>query len=146
MSERAKPWVGWMMATNPPAPHEHDAIYGSEESARRFDHGTPVPVVVTPLLPGDPRVGETWLSKYGDRLTILSGPIPSSDGDSPMYVATDHGHYRTTDLRRPPVMKTFVLPANAGDWRLGPQHVVVQAESKNDAVEKLAQMLTEVVT
>ena len=36
MSERAKPWVGWMMATNPPAPHEHDAIYGSEESARRF--------------------------------------------------------------------------------------------------------------
>lgn len=140
MTERAKPFVAWM---------RKGAILNGEDGCLdgrivSADDGGHVPVVVTPLLPDDPRPGEVWerTGKYGGRVTVLSAPILDSSGyGGDLWVATDKGHFRLAELRRKPALKTFTLATGimgaAGAY-------TVRAESREAALAKLSASLEEV--
>ena len=100
-----------------------------------------VPVVVTPLLPDDPRPGETWLDAERRSVTVLTAPFQSEKGPDHYWsrVVVRRGATLVIvvvrDLRRPPVLKTY---------RLGYTGSIVRAESREAALAKLASALEEV--
>ena len=99
MSERAKPWVGYMST-----PLSVGAIIERNPT----DYFC-VPVVVTPLLPDDPRVGETWIDDNGETCVILTAPYQARDHVG-VVVAYGRGGWSAirvniANLHRPPVRK-----------------------------------------
>jgi hypothetical protein len=137
--ERAKPFVAWMGA---------DAVPGLGVRGITSEP-TPyyaVPVVVTPLLPDDPRPGETWQRWSGGRAEILAVFDGAASGERMAYVRQSDGTGRVvsvSDLRRPPVLKTFRV--QAGDKLGGAMcQVTVQATDREAALAKLAESLEEV--
>jgi hypothetical protein len=95
----------------------------------RAAHPYSVPVVVTPLLPDDPKVGETWLAEHGLEVTVL-GPV-TVDNQGVAWVECSLGISPLEMLRRPPVMKTFRLHSPRGYFEL-------EAESREAALATLA--------
>ena len=104
------------------------------------------PVVVTPLLPDDPRIGETW-EWMGQRVTIMGAPFLSSNGQEPTHIQTSEGVISTSRLRRPPVMKTFHASVRhyAGpDNEFKSIWIDIRAESKEAAMAQIEYALKEV--
>ena len=134
MTERAKPFVAWMA---------HQAVDGTYRGGffnREGSSTLAVPVVVTPLLPDDPRPGETWLDEH-DRTVEILGPV-TVDREGDVWVEGSRGVEFVANLRRHPVLKTFRLRCECGtvaEWRHD-----IQAESREAAVKKLAESLEEV--
>ncbi len=145
MSERAKPFVAWMDRDNcwdGITDQQLASVGGAKFFAR------PCPVVVTPLLPDDPRPGETWLLDTTEQAPVKVLCAPSgrrgemiceyTDGDLAGRVC-----YVTKDfLRRAPVLKTFRVTMDFGHrgW-CSPE---IRATSREEAVRKLADALEEV--
>ena len=150
-TERAKPFVAYM--------HTVVMDRGGLESSTtiykepRGDYAAPV--VVTPLLPDDPRVGETWRdSRYNSGLyqNLEITGAPYLLGDDEWCIGTRKGARPIKWLRRLPVMKTYrvdlhtlkqhgirlVDPAFRGAF------VEVDATSREAALAKLAESLEEV--
>ena len=137
--ERVKPFVAWMVDT------AVDGTYSGGYFNRERSSSYTRPVVVTPLLPDDPRVGETWLGRLtGDRKVITSAPFRVRAGYC-VGVAGPHGpaYDNIGDLCRPPVLKTFRLPIIPGIM-VEPLTIKVQAESREAALAKLAESLEEI--
>lgn len=145
MSERAKPFVAYMDPGS-------GALY---RDALESKMAPLVSVVVTPLLPDDPKPGETWLWN-GSRVEIMSPPFVCEHVWSPsvcVQAETDFNLHEgrlkivaTESLRRSPALKTFriregvaptVEPCRAAEYR-------VEATSREEAVRKLADALEEV--
>lgn len=116
-AERAKPFVAWMLAGDLDQVTKEG---GRLSAAIRRSHTaeSEVPVVVTPLLPEDPRPGETWVTDElcplpNQRVEIVSAPY------GPGLVACRHEHptpsghyggeYHVSRLRRPPALRTVTL-------------------------------------
>lgn len=106
-----------------------------------------VACVVTPLLPDDPKPGETWVDD-DEEVTIVTAPF-DFDGRSAVIVShPERGSLLLYlgALRRPPVLKTYRLRGAVGpitpepDWA----GVVVRAESREAALAKLSEALEEV--
>jgi hypothetical protein len=139
MTERQKPFVGYM--------YRAECGYAVNTKADS-PHG--VPVVVTPLLPDDPRVGETWiwLDEFGSRrpVTILTAPFPRPENQQPVCAVAYDGGLEAAALSHlcgPPAIKTFrVRQADLTDGGCG--RVQVTAESKEAALKLLAESLEEV--
>ena len=132
--ERAKPWVGWL-SYNGSNTHR-----GWVESCRDGDYF--VPVVVTPLLPDDPRPGETWIGDDG-HARVVAGAIFWDKEDGCVRVPFEDGYSDDlSDCRRPPALKTFRLkqhtPLTVYD------RITVRAESREAALAKLAGALEEI--
>ena len=151
MSERAKPFVAWMGGEDCraiPAGGVRSFWLAGQEEHRAAPPTYTVPVVVTPLLPDDPRPGETWVSCGGQMPREITGaPFVHYDGKVyvPVRTATGGGFDEVARLRRPPVMKTFrVQSALDNDIGGGMCHINVRAESREEAVRKLAESLEEV--
>lgn len=149
--ERGKPFVGWI---RPMDRWGSDEPIGSHIPVRdRCERGFTTPVVVTPLLPDDPRPGETWLYKGGlpswVEAEIVSAPFPYHGGEG-VVMRTGGGTFITERhrLRRPPVLRTYRLKVD--EW-LDPifgqtrsRYHKVEAESKEAAIAKLSDALEEV--
>ena len=133
MSERAKPFVAWMVR----AEKGFTAFSGPEYPGT----GAEVPVVVTPLLPDDPKPGEVWIDD-GEEATIL-GPV-TVDRECAAWVETSTGICLVSDLRRPPVLKKFRVSGSIGHIYTGA--IDVQAESKEAALKLLAATMEEVTS
>ena len=130
MSEtRSKPWVGYMSTF---VGAHGGGILNAVPTAL-----CTVPVVVTTLLPDDPRPGETWLDLDGNPITV--GSVYYDHLHECMYVnGPECGDVRFDDLRRPPVMKTFRLRSAVTTIKY------ISAESKEAALAMLAESLEEV--
>ena len=126
---------------------------GAWRFSEKPDEYYTVPVVVTPLLPDDPKVGEVWEWNHknqmmGQAVEIFGAPYVCS-GDVVVPFGRDgkcNGAVDITRLRRPPVMKTFAFTVPDGDTQLVlPRHVrmKIQAESKEAAIAKLTESLEE---
>ena len=145
MTERAKPFVAYVT----PACVENEAGQSGLSVCGIVPKKTGNyirPVVVTPLLPDDPRVGEMWLYADGGGpqchatpVTITGAPFPSADGPRVPVEWADGGWMapRVAWLRRPPVLKTFKARDILGEFTF-------QAESREAALAKLAEALEEV--
>jgi hypothetical protein len=152
MSERAKPFVAWLGNDEPiPAGYSRIAIFGRQQGS--YDR----PVVVTPLLPGDPKPGEVWLwadnmQKAGQPVEIFGAPYISGGGDLVVPFGHDgkcYGAVAVARLRPKPTLKTFKIRQRIGDGVAVPggevlSYISVQAESKEAALAKLAAALEEV--
>ena len=149
MTERAEPFVAWMVDT------AVDGTYSGGYFNRERSSSYTRPVVVTPLLPDDPRVGETWRdSRYNSGLyqNLEITGAPYLLGDDEWCIGTRKGARPIKWLRRLPVMKTYrvdlhtlkqhgirlVDPAFRGAF------VEVDATSREAALAKLAESLEEV--
>jgi hypothetical protein len=139
MSERAKPFVAWL-GTDEPVPEGYSrfALYGRQQG------GFSVPCVVTPLLPGDPKVGEVWLGHVtGKEYEITGAPFVGRDGRDFVVVRHDVGdgivtrHLRMDELRPKPTLKTYRLSGESCGFTF-------EAESKEAALAKLAEALEEI--
>lgn len=143
MSERQKPFVGFMLNPHLPwgmPPDNWGKVYKEQESQRH------VPVVVTPLLPDDPRSGEVWLDADGDEVTVVGPPI-IGNRIPVSYLEMRPCLVHKSGLTRVPPEKTYTLPKpdappdiafnDLGD-------LVIRAKSKEAALAKLAAALTEV--
>ena len=149
MTERAKPFVAYVT----PACVENEAGQSGLSVCGIVPKKTGNyirPVVVTPLLPDDPRVGEMWLYADGGGpqchatpVTITGAPFPSADGPRVPVEWADGGWMapRVAWLRRPPVLKTFRLPGLVASPA---RYVEFQAESREAALASLAEGLEEV--
>ena len=133
MSERAKPVVAWM----------YKADFGYAVHRERAE-GATIPVVVTPLLPDDPRPGETWVSSSGE-IVVTSAPFQWRHGRA---VSCSDGYCRyISELRRKPALKTFALRGYVRTHHNPLMDRVparIQAESREAALAKLADALDEV--
>ena len=150
MSEtRAKPFVAWSWPgelkklANMDADVDssvHFVVAGNDSTI-----GVRVPVVVTPLLPDDPKPGETWLTPSG-RTAEITGAIYWDGECGDYFVPTSKGDYLASgDLRRLPVMKTFRIRGAVRDTidpRRSPSYTI-EAESRDAAIAKLAKSLEE---
>jgi hypothetical protein len=150
MSERAKPFVAYMSEQGVSGRYPKGAQFRLTEG--RTANGTycSVPCVVTPLLPGDPKPGETWVDNTGNEVEVWSAPFAATSGaltrkrEEPM-VQTDHGIRSVRDLRPKPTLKTYRCPSDAFVRSVFPlTYVEVLAESKDAAVATLAAVLEEV--
>jgi hypothetical protein len=148
-TERQKPFVAWSWEFMLDRLREGGAVTGRYAEFASTDEGCAdlrVPVVVTPLLPDDPKPGEVWLD--GDlRVTIVGAP--AGDGEDRVVAVTTDGRFQPRfytawvhRLRRPPVLKTFRLHIDHGNY--GWTSPEITAESKDDAVAKIAASLQEV--
>jgi len=126
--ERAKPFVAWV---GPTLSKEWSGHFSRNETETYS-----VPVVMTPLLPDDPRPGETWLYKGMPR-KVLSAPFMRMGRP---HVATEGVMVSVSSLRRPPAFKTYRFMAHNGARTC----VEIVAESREEAVRKLAESLEEV--
>ena len=127
--KRIAPWVGYM------------SLYGREGSAcwssiRKEQGGDcHFPVVVTPLMPDDPKVGEVWVGRYtGTEKTITSAPWVSTSGT--IEVAHNRGFDSITILHPKPKGHTY---------RIRGTEVVITAENKEEAAAQLVESLVEEV-
>lgn len=145
MNERQRPFVAYLtkVAAGGLKPNEWDHIAGSPRG-EELGYREWVACVVTPLLPDDPKPGETW-EWCGRRVEICGAPFRDDDHGCWRVSAVDHEVSESfvfapdiADLRRPPVLKTFRLRGVC----LGPKEIV--AESKEAALAKLAESLEEV--
>ena len=132
MTERAKPFMAYQIAGYVGAVH---AFYRVEQKGF-----TNVPVAVVPLLPDDPKVGETWvLGDDGSRVSIIGPVVVDCEGRA--WVETSMAILEVKHLRRPPVLKTFRLPGLVASPA---RYVEFQAESREAALASLAEGLEEV--
>jgi hypothetical protein len=142
--ERAKPFVAWW--PNDWVGEWPAGVLTPLVVTKRRNYRNTVPVVVTPLLPDDPRPGETWQRWSGGRAEILAVFDGAASGERMAYVRQSDGTGRVvsvSDLRRPPVLKTFRV--QAGDKLGGAMcQVTVQATDREAALAKLAESLEEV--
>ena len=130
---RAKPFVAWMRD-----PEAHCGWLTERESEAE---GFSCPVVVTPLLPDDPKPEETWMNVGSGRRVVVEGPPYEDPGMVGKWtVRTNEGPHAIIRLRRPPVMKTFRFRVHDGC----PTQVEIIAESRDAALAKLAESLEEV--
>lgn len=131
MSERASPFVAY---TN------QYAINGGNDGwssiCRKPEHGYKVPVVVTPLLPDDPRPGETWVDDYGIEYRIVGPPCEGARGERVMATRRGTGETYTVlidSLLRKPALKTYQINLTDAEMR-----VIKQMNwSMTDAEKKL---------
>ena len=145
--ERGKPFVAWVAATSAAA-----TGIPISPSVRRTptrlhwyegECGAQTPVVVTPLLPNDPKPGETWLWQHavderGHEVTIAGAPLPGVRHDPCVPVVWRDGTYAfasLANLRRPPVLKTYRVHHDEG--HRGWTSPAIRAESPEDALAKL---------
>lgn len=102
-------------------------------------------VVVTPLLPGEPKPGDEMLLPDGRRVTVMGAVTPCA-GEHVVVVRSKQGNEwcQTVEKLRPvPPEKTYRLKAtHIGGWT-GAEWTVV-ATSKEDALAQLADALEEV--
>ena len=140
MSEkRLDPWIGYVYPSTArmgaPSSGYPKEIYGRAS-------GCLVPVVVTPLLPDDPKVGEVWQRENGTRYEILSAPWTNYEGRAVVRGNLVESHGRgfrgsatsyVDKLHRIPETKTFRL-----------EGMEIQADSIEDAVEKIKLSIKEV--
>lgn len=143
--ERGKPFVAYLpeAAVGGLRPAEWDHIAGSpHEQGRGLGNREWVPVVVTPLLPDDPKPGETWLLPSGDAAFILSPPYNGVVVIEAPTLRLGALGYDVARLTRPPVLKTYRVPVwltnDGGGWSY------VKAESKEAALAKLSEALEEI--
>lgn len=130
--ERGKAFVAWMSR----GARSTDCVIHLQ---RAEGHDTDIPVVVTPLLPDDPRPGEVWSFDRQYDATVVGAP---SLGLVPCTVPGLWGgkanHIHRDNLHRKPVLKTYRLAHSFGGW------VSFPAESREAALAKLAESLEEV--
>lgn len=145
--EIAKPFVAWMSEWSV----EQRSGWADTERSTHY----PVPVVVTPLLPDDPRPGEVWIDDSGDSVEILAGPVKHPEHGQQVVVGICRkpdrqdaaGFLYSFDparLRRPPVLKTFRMTWISGDGQGLTCQSSIQAESREAALANLASALEEV--
>lgn len=132
--ERGKPFVGWM--------HPGNNYFHATKSSH-CDRDGCYPVVVTPLLPDDPRPGETWLLPSGDPVEILSPPYAG------VVVVQGEGvrngepvGYDAVRLRRPPVLRTVTLTLTEEEAR----SVLSPSPFPSTVMAKLAEALADADT
>ncbi|MGE0161354.1 MAG: hypothetical protein AB7T31_18310 [Gemmatimonadales bacterium] len=107
-------------------------------------------VVITPLLPDDPKPGEAMIWGVNKRPVMVASAPFIGRHDEPCVAVNEGGIIHVASLKtliRPPVLKTFALTVPDGATQLVlPRHVrlKVEAESKDLALAKLAAMLEEV--
>ena len=151
MTERAKPFVAWTPMRGSGV-LGHDLSHGGWDKMYYDQHGLGtgdkrndlVPVVVTPLLPDDPRPGETWVATTTQKeYTVLSAPVDIAGGRA-VFVAGNVGWFYVHNLRRPPVLKTFRMTWISGDGQGLTCQSSIQAESREAAIAILTASLTEV--
>lgn len=155
MSERAKPFVAYMSTAG--VKHQASAnVDGGKWHIRSDACGfLPVPVVVTPLLPGDPKPnGDIWLEQNGEECVVCSAPYEDSYGCMVVRVrdprVTSTSRERRIDGLRPkPALRTFRLACDStGVQPWGKiahdSYVSVTAESKEAALAKIEAALEEV--
>ena len=139
--ERAEPFVAYMAAAG-----IRRVPKGACFSITGTKGTSDVPVVVTPLLPSDPKPDEVWEDGTGNDVEIWSAPFPSTSGPitkhkSERLIQTDHGVRRVKDLRPKPTLKTYRLTFGEDVRFGGPTRVAtaeIQAESREAALAKLA--------
>lgn len=151
-TERAKPFVAWMGTHDRgeiPKSGIRNFYLASQEEHRAIPPTYTIPVVVTPLLPDDPRPGETW-QHMDNKVTILSTPYSYNDA---VFVRVDGGGYVKScfvkDLRRPAALKKYCLPLTKAQCieigiPSGVPYITVEAESKKAALDILAASIEEV--
>lgn len=143
MTDRPKPFVAWM-DTEDLARRESVIALDRRPDIPRDGRSTPV--VVTPLMPDDPRPGETWRRRE-EVVEIMGAPtgfgVPvrwqNKDG------STTRGMVSLSDLRPVPPLKTFRIPDPVGGalaQRAGA--MTIQAESLDAALAKIREQLVEV--
>lgn len=152
--ERQKPFVAYMQDTA-----AADALalgWARILGTRPHDEEDMVPVVVTPLLENDLRPGDEciWTRAGGSGVvvTICGGPF-EADHNAGCYAVDCRGVVEIAGakwLTRKPALKMFRLVFPDGDTRLGDvrERTVwfhIEAESREEAVRKLAAKLEEVV-
>ena len=127
--KRIAPWVGYM------------SLYGREgpacgSSIRKEQGGDcHFPVVVTPLMPDDPKVGEVWVGNPSKTVkTITSAPWVSSNGT--IKVAHNRGFDSITILHPKPKGHTY---------RIRGTEIRLDAENKEEAAAQLVDSLIEEV-
>lgn len=156
LGERQKPFVAYM---DPRDLVEMPVGRGPRSCGllRSPNGGYNVPVLVVHLLPDDPKPGEEWLTdehspRPGERVEILS-PVWGNGFVRARFVKPpqEWEDYHVSRLRRPPVLKTFRLPLFVApmtvryrDGHSSAECIEIDAESKEAAVAKLADMLREV--
>ena len=134
--ERGKPFVAWMSKDGVDGCYPKGMAIRLEEGRTATGVVCDTPVVVTPLLPDDPRPGETWLLPSGEEAEILSPPY---DGVVVVRATSLRGlvpiGYDADLLRRPPVLKTYRVHHDEGcrGWT----SPAIRAESPEDALAKL---------
>ena len=139
MSEtRAKAWVGYIDPDD-----DGEDWYVSDTQVDIYTH----PVVVTPLLDGDPKPGEVWVC-YGYDVTVLTAPFYRSFLNDWAVVVEKQTTYDAviqvplTDLKPKPTKKRFVL-TDAILAAIGDRYII-EAESVDDALEQLRPIIEEV--
>lgn len=158
MSERGKPFVAWMSKRKEPFVGRVTKANNANELV--VDVGSYMAdlvgaeVVVTPLLPGDPKPGETW-SIMGEEgtATIVSAPYDTLRGRREVVVRRDFGgmwesRQDLSELTPVPPEKTYRLrgahTARERASRLRWVDFTVTASSKEEALKKLSDALEEV--
>ena len=137
-TKRGEPFVAWAWE------HELDALHGDDLRAAQLllcNQGNPlrVPVTVTPMLTGDPKIGETWIED-GEREVRILGPV-TVDNEGVAWVETSHGICDLPCLTRPPMLRTY---RHTVEWADGTTvTTTIKAKSKDDAVGKLGTTLGE---
>ena len=131
---RAKPFVAWM-----------------DKGGTVWRHSRPpepsTPVVVTPLLPDDPKPGEVWVDDSGDEHIIVGPPLA---GMIQTYCTSKRERCSfpyladLDDLTRKPVLKTFHANTRKSDPTLAAIWIDIRAESKEAALAQIADLLKEV--
>ena len=109
-----------------------------------YDDGDDVPVVVSPLLPDDPKPGDKMIWRIegfrDDEVTV--GGAPWGDYVPVLTASGNHAFPSRQFLHRPPVLKTFRVkqstPLTVYD------RITIRAESREAALAKLAESLEEV--
>ena len=135
--ERGKPFVAWMY--NPKSRATH---YGRTDACNRDGC---YEVVVTPLLPDDPKPGETWL--WSDvPCEIVGAPFRSGVARMvPVRYMTngDFGCQWTSNLRRPPVLRTVTLTLTEEEAR-SVREIAAGSPAISPVLAKLSEALEEV--
>lgn len=141
MTTRATPFVAWVALDGPPFVDAWNRDWRRLVVGDIARDDSLTPVVVTPLLPDDPRPGETWRDvRYKDTyqdLEITGAPYRFGEK---WCIGTRQGAMRLEYLRRSPALKTFRL-RGMGGWV---SDVRWDAVSKEAMLKLLADSIEEV--
>lgn len=145
---RRKPFVAWMFNASEEWDSDAEAIiYQYDDPGCDADDGWGA-VVITPLEPGEPKPGETWVDIRGKEYTVKGPPFVVR---GQVRVPVDPGMSIPLNRLRPkPAPKTYRLASSDDSRKAGWDipgdgfTLTVRAESREAALAKLADALEEV--
>lgn len=138
--DRIKPWVGWMQEFSNAGAGDAKYIINEERGKHTY------PVIVTPLLPDDPKVGEVWAYGIQNSAREITG-APFVLNNEHVYVPSGHGSLLVEKLTRIPEAKTYRLVKPLISLTPdGDLCISVTAESKEAAAAQIVESLVEEVS